>query len=333
MAGADFDGGLRAFDAPDCRIMSRLSGPAGLKVPAILPGTGGFAGVNRQCAAIAVPVPAEAAAGRTVSRNVGGISGIRRAFYAASWQVKPRLAKDIAALKQRLAAASGLMQGNSVSDPRVQRVLRQFVLLYRKAMPSVLAAVSSAQERQSAQAFFDDGFFTPEDNRPADVKVFQSVTDRIAENRSRKDLSYKAMVMTDGGITAFNKGGDIIVVSDGFLPFGADEQAAVIAHEMGHLEKRHFIGQIAAQEINKALAPDLASADSAAAGGLAALYYARQCEYEADALAVRLMRAAGYDPQGLVSLLIKTDAGEPPDPASDHPSAAERIARLADGRY
>jgi predicted Zn-dependent protease len=131
-----------------------------------------------------------------------------------------------------------------------------------------------------------------------------------------------------------------------------DALAAVIAHELAHIQLRH-----AAAIINDhRLIDDLSqSADRAAAMALrnasprerAAFFsenirlmvntifrsgFAREQEFEADITALRLLRDAGYDPSALVTMLSALRAAQPLYPGgfnTTHPSPEARLANLA----
>jgi predicted Zn-dependent protease len=122
------------------------------------------------------------------------------------------------------------------------------------------------------------------------------------------------------------------------------ELAGVIAHEIGHVSKRHIAHNYNRQR-NMGIATQagvLAAAilgGGAAAtaaqlgGGLAATAYlnsfGREAEMEADGFAVETMPKAGYDPNGLVTFFetLRAESGDrPADFLSSHPATADRAA-------
>jgi predicted Zn-dependent protease len=129
------------------------------------------------------------------------------------------------------------------------------------------------------------------------------------------------------------------------------ELAGVMAHEVGHVAKRHI-----AQNYNRqrstgllhqvaVLGAGMAGGSAAAGaanlmGGLAGMAYlnsfTREAEAEADDFAVDVMPQAGYDPRGMVTFFqtLKQEGGPSvPEFLSSHPTSASRIeatsARIA----
>lgn len=120
------------------------------------------------------------------------------------------------------------------------------------------------------------------------------------------------------------------------------EQAAVIAHEMGHLARSHWLARLQRNVQAAVLANYAARTYGRNSAQISALYsmlqnlqYSRQEEYEADALGAQFLLNAGYSPRAMETVLIKLDedAHAPGKPAvssflSDHPMTPDRIRRL-----
>lgn len=115
--------------------------------------------------------------------------------------------------------------------------------------------------------------------------------------------------------------------------------AGVLGHETGHVLGRHSAEQMAKSELAQGLvsavgaASDPGSAMSAQqiAGMVAQvklLKYSREHELESDALGVRFMVAAGYDPRALIGVMEilaqASGGGSGPDFMATHPSPANR---------
>ncbi|MBY0566619.1 MAG: M48 family metallopeptidase [Hyphomonadaceae bacterium] len=124
-----------------------------------------------------------------------------------------------------------------------------------------------------------------------------------------------------------------------------DEIAAVMGHEVGHVEARHAaerMSQQVALELGVSLAAAALSeeygrhAESiAGALGAGALYgvmlpYSRIQELEADRLGVLLMMGAGYDPAGALSFWrrMASDGAGALEWMSTHPADGRRLAEL-----
>lgn len=133
-----------------------------------------------------------------------------------------------------------------------------------------------------------------------------------------------------------------------FLTTGLDrlklteaEQAAILAHEVGHLARAHWLARLQRNVQAAALAEYAGrryGRDSAQisllSSKLKGLQYDRDEEYEADALGAQLLLNAGYPPDAMISALAKLDADLKARGAatggafSDHPLTPDRIARL-----
>src|SRR6185503_13609776 len=99
-----------------------------------------------------------------------------------------------------------------------------------------------------------------------------------------------------------------------------DQLAGVIAHEVGHITAKHGIKNL--QNSYAALALQLASIPAggeAAAGvnvALTSLFtsYSQKAELEADALGIKYMKKAGYNPEEMntfLEIIQREDAKKP----------------------
>ncbi len=167
---------------------------------------------------------------------------------------------------------------------------------------------------------------------------------KLAANRYRTDINYRFEVLDVSDINAFALPGGFLHADLGLLNFvgSDDELAAVLGHEMGHVERRHVItlnekGDILAVLIGvlSILSP-IAYAFGGYGGDLAMNKLSRQDELQADQYGLLLMSRAGYDPESNVDMmadLAKLDASGPQPGKSDkwmedHPEAQDRIAHL-----
>lgn len=143
------------------------------------------------------------------------------------------------------------------------------------------------------------------------------------------------------GANAFALPSGIIVMTDELVHLAKsdDEIIGVLAHELGHVYRRHAMrslleGSITALVI-AGVTGDIASATSLAAAAPAVLLqnkYSRDNEREADRYAIDLMRRAGLDPRAYAALLKRMESADAPKGAgippflSSHPTTAEREA-------
>jgi predicted Zn-dependent protease len=158
-------------------------------------------------------------------------------------------------------------------------------------------------------------------------------------------FDYSFQVVDHRDINAFAAPGGHIYVHTGTILKARDvsELAGVIAHEIGHVNKRHIaqnyekqraarVGQQAAV-IGAGILGGGAAAGAAnlATGlGLAAVLnsFGREAEREADDFAVHVLPQAGYDPRGLPSFfetLIREGGPKVPQFLSSHPAPADRL--------
>jgi predicted Zn-dependent protease len=129
-----------------------------------------------------------------------------------------------------------------------------------------------------------------------------------------------------------------------------DDLAAVLAHEIGHVQHSHALEAISTSRITSALTIIASEGAQAAVGGsvgeLTRLFegsidditqklvnsgYARGQENEADAAAIKIMQRVGYDPAALVRVLETMKVKVKPGATgftSTHPPADDRIADI-----
>lgn len=163
---------------------------------------------------------------------------------------------------------------------------------------------------------------------------------------------YRFQVLDSDDINAFAAPGGLILVTRGLLKCceTEDELAAVLAHEIGHVEKLHGLRAIKTGRLGTALST-LALESVKTLGGeqlaevtqafdesisditstLMNSGYSRKLEFEADGCAVDILRKAGYPPGALVAMLENMEANWVStrlDFAATHPAPADRIAQL-----
>lgn len=163
---------------------------------------------------------------------------------------------------------------------------------------------------------------------------------------------YHFLALDSAEINAFATPGGLILVTRGLLDCcqTEDELAAVLAHEIGHVEKQHGLRAIRTGRLNSALTILAVEAGKNLGGEQLAEVtkafdesinditttlmnsgYSRKLEYEADAAAVGILRRAGYQSGALVAMLenmAKNWDSSRHDFAATHPAPADRIAQL-----
>jgi predicted Zn-dependent protease len=161
---------------------------------------------------------------------------------------------------------------------------------------------------------------------------------------------WEVVVFEDPTANAFALPGRKIGVHTGLLKVavGADQLAAVVGHEIGHVLAHHGnerVSQQYAAQATLAAASVMTNPNTAegqatmAALGIGARYgvllpFSRSQESEADLLGIDLMARAGFDPAQSVELwknMGKAAGGQaPPEWMSTHPSSSSRIAALSE---
>ena len=163
---------------------------------------------------------------------------------------------------------------------------------------------------------------------------------------------YHFLTLDSDDINAFAAPGGLILVTRGLMKCcqNEDELAAVLAHEIGHVEKVHGLRAIKTGRLNSALTilaveagknlagEQLAEVTKAfdesindISGTLMNSGYSRKLEYEADAAAVAILKQAGYNSGALVAMLenmAKNWDASRKDFAATHPAPADRIKEL-----
>lgn len=138
------------------------------------------------------------------------------------------------------------------------------------------------------------------------------------------------------GPNAFSLPSGTIVLTDELVALADSDEAlmGVLAHELGHLQRRHalrtLIQAAAVGAVGTLLLGDVSSVLAMAPAALINLKYSRDFEREADDYAVATLQASGLSTEGLARLFERLARREPGWPAylGSHPASAERIARL-----
>jgi len=228
---------------------------------------------------------------------------------------------------------------------RFTAIVLAATLLWGIAMPAMpAAAMSTAKEialgQGISQEIDDENVLI---NDPFLTNWVNGIGAKLAANRYRQDINYQFEILDTDEVNAFALPGGFMHADMGLLNFvgSDDELAAVLGHEMGHVERRHVVTLQAKQEVLGILIGVLSilSPIAAALGGyggdLVAYKFSREDELQADQYGLLLMTRAGYDPQSAVDLMAHLGKLEADDTESrsdkameDHPPPQDRIAHL-----
>ena len=164
---------------------------------------------------------------------------------------------------------------------------------------------------------------------------------RIVGQTGGRNLPWRFYVVRDGSINAFNVPGGLVYVHTGLIAQSgsASELAGAIAHEVAHGVARHGTQRLSkANELNAVAGAVLGQSPGAAtqiAAQIAAqgafARFSRTDEREADRLGVQFMSAAGYNPDGLASMLGRLAQQEGSGGVAffrSHPLSAERVQNV-----
>ena len=165
--------------------------------------------------------------------------------------------------------------------------------------------------------------------------------------RSSPRLGANALALPDGTIMITDAMVlQILGKADSFDEEQTAQLAGVLAHEIGHVEKRHSVRVMARSSLTAAASAALFGDFSAVAAGLPAVVmnmrYSRAMEREADGYAIALLKEKGISPAPLADLFDALEKVHAEDPsrrvprwmavtiayAASHPSSAQRSERL-----
>ena len=195
-------------------------------------------------------------------------------------------------------------------------------------------------------------------NDPTINSRITAIGKRLSAKTENKSLPYQFKALNTNQINAFALPGGPTYVTVGLLNGLSptdDELAAIMGHELGHVNARHgvkgmelslganFITDLIKSQLKKSEGLGLDSNDinridkyNKTIANFVSLGYGRDNEYEADAKGLNYMTAAGYNPYAMVSLMGKLQALEGRKTTnleeffSTHPATTKRISEVDD---
>lgn len=174
----------------------------------------------------------------------------------------------------------------------------------------------------------------------------------MASDRPQTFGGYHFLLLDSEEVNAFAAPGGLVLVTRGLVRCCASEDAlaAVLAHEIGHVQGKHGLRAIKKSRLTSALAilsveaarnlgdEDLKQLTADFEGSIMDVTqtlvnsgYARGLEKEADEAAVAILGRVGYDPRALVAMLVKMgESVKPGGPGfgRTHPTPQDRIGAL-----
>jgi predicted Zn-dependent protease len=194
-------------------------------------------------------------------------------------------------------------------------------------------------------------------SHPGKTAYLNAILQALAVNSPKPDVynGYHAAILDSDEINAFATSGGHIFVSRGLVNSAPSEDAlaAALAHEIAHVQLRHGVEAIQADRRAQAVRAFAASGAAALTGGtaledLADIFdksvadavialvdkgYSREQEFAADAAALDILAAAGYDPASLPDMLRALDTDKAKHSGglnATHPAPKDRLNKLGD---
>jgi len=163
----------------------------------------------------------------------------------------------------------------------------------------------------------------------------------VAGEDPRPDIVYRFAVLETPTVNAFSAPGGYIFITRGALDLMENEAelAGVLAHEVGHVNKRHVIEQLRRSDFMQSVQDQTgitgAKLQQVVGQGSNVLFtgLSRDNELQADSVGIELAASAGYDPGGLAAFigrLASHGEGITRDLMATHPPPAVRIQKLQD---
>lgn len=169
----------------------------------------------------------------------------------------------------------------------------------------------------------------------------------VASQSDRANLPWHFGVIESNDLNAFAAPGGFILITKGLYQKLQNEAqlAGVLAHEIGHVTKKHHLRVIQKQQLlnigaqllgnsvgknNQLVSDVIGSGAEISARGLD-----KSAEYEADRLGITYATRAGYEPLGLAEVLQMLDQNNPQDESvallfKTHPLPEKRLSALSD---
>jgi len=210
------------------------------------------------------------------------------------------------------------------------------------------AKVSETDERELGAyeaAYIDSAVHSINDSA---ITGYVSALGRsLTSHSSRASLDWHFTVVDTSLVNAMALPGGFVYVTRGLIEQSdhADELAGVMAHEIGHVDRRHSIHQLekrGKRDLALLMLCTLTNACRTLGGAIAVqvgadavtAQYSQHDEAEADSMAVVITVRAGIDPEGLPAFLEKVlkQRREEPTPIdaffASHPTDEARISVL-----
>lgn len=247
-------------------------------------------------------------------------------------------------------AAIGLLSGcnleQAMRDPNVWKAGGDVVTAASKAEASPEEEAQMGREAASMLLGAE-----PLTNNAEMMQYVNVMGSWIAKQTGRTDITWRFGVIESTDVNAFAAPDGYVLVTRGLLARlnNESELAGVIAHEIAHVVKRHYVVAMKKKDTSGAIVNFGATAIKSSNRGYASeavtpmfnlvqnMYSSgldKDDEFEADRLGVTYATRAGYDPYGLPRVLNMYAANAGSEGLdlliSTHPSPQERLSKLGE---
>lgn len=205
--------------------------------------------------------------------------------------------------------------------------------------PETPVLISEEREMILGQKYRDvilklNGFSKIED--PYIDSVFSSTADTIASLLPEFKYELNMMLVNNDMINAFALPGGNIIITSGLVEFceSTDEFISVLAHETGHIAKRHIISRMIKDLGLELIGSDNNFITAEIAKEIISSGYNRKQEEEADMFSCELLGKAGLEPRILASFMRRMKNYEGKEKfmnfeiMSSHPDFDKRIRNI-----
>ena len=167
-----------------------------------------------------------------------------------------------------------------------------------------------AEKLLGKELAFWQGLTSKKEGDQAKVQRVMNIFNKLAPQYNTHGMKLKCTVLHDNTINAFAIPGGNVYVYSGIIDFlqSDDELAAVIAHELAHVEKRHSLKNFRTSTALSLLLEKAVKnkknqeAWTAVLSALALMKFSRKQEDEADDVGQYRLAAAGFNPYGQVQV-------------------------------
>jgi len=225
-----------------------------------------------------------------------------------------------------LVLASGLliMAGETDEDVDLGSVMEVWSDVVRDVdeFGLQLTRVSAEEEMRIGREMVA-GWWSPDEEHAAWQAYVDQVGSLLTPYVYRHDMSYEFHVIESGEVNAFALPGGQIGITTGLLEAmdSEAELAAVLGHEIAHVDARHCIENYQYEiAMEKAGIGQLGS-NVDFLRRFASMGYSKYQEHEADAQGVRISIQAGYDPLAVLDLMdrVLNELSPPERPSAEQP--------------